>query len=363
MTMRFQVILALLGAFLLAGPALTQEIPPDGTQTIPPAADPLVIPFSPFASPEALAALRDSRTRGAPPLADVKASHAFTSDISVSRAFYDRWNSDRLNRMKTLYPVSIAAETIGGIVTDVVIPEGGIAPANKDRVLINLHGGGFQWGAHSGGLVESVPVAALGRIKVVTVDYREGPENHFPAASEDIAAVYAALLKTYRPENVGIYGCSAGGFLTAEALAWFQTHALPRPGAAGIFCAGVVELGGDSDVTAPILAGHWPSGALRVASSPYFKGADMTDPMVLPGLSPTVLKGFPPILLISGTRDFALSETLHSQDLLERAGVPVELHVWEGVGHSFFSDPEPPESKEAYRVIARFFERTLGKPK
>jgi monoterpene epsilon-lactone hydrolase len=28
--------------------------------------------------------------------------------------------------------------------------------------------------------------------------------------------------------------------------------------------------------------------------------------------------------------------------------------------HSFFSDPELPESKAAYQVMARFFERHLG---
>jgi acetyl esterase/lipase len=339
-----------------------QEIPPDGTQTILPATEPLIVPFSTFASKEALEALRASRNRGGPPLSDAKASRAFLSDVKTSRAYYDRWNSERLERFKALYPVTISTEAIGGVVTDVVMPASGIAPVNQDRVLINLHGGGFQWGAHSGGLVESVPVAAAARIKVVTVDYREGPEHHFPAASEDTAAVYAALLKTYRPENIGIYGCSAGGFLTAEAVAWFQTHGLKRPGAIGIFCAGLVDLGGDSDVTAPILAGRLPSGVLRVGRNAYFQGADLNDPLVFPGLSPTMLKQFPPTLLISGSRDFALSDTLHSQALLERAGVPVELHVWEGMGHSFISDPEPPESGEAFQVMARFFERYLGKP-
>jgi acetyl esterase/lipase len=81
------------------------------------------------------------------------------------------------------------------------------------------------------GLVESIPIASVGAIRVITVDYREGPEYSFPAASEDLAAVYAALLKTYKPRNIGIYGCSAGGILTAQSVAWIGSHGMPSPGA------------------------------------------------------------------------------------------------------------------------------------
>ena len=49
--------------------------------------------------------------------------------------------------------------------------------------------------------LESIPISALMKIKVVTVDYREGPENKFPSASEDVASVYRELLKTYKPQK------------------------------------------------------------------------------------------------------------------------------------------------------------------
>jgi acetyl esterase/lipase len=47
---------------------------------------------------------------------------------------------------------------------------------------------------------------------------------------------------------------------------------------------------------------------------------------------------------------------------LAEAGVDAELHVWEGMWHSFFSDPELPESQQAYRTIVAFFERHLAAP-
>ena len=134
------------------------------------------------------------------------------SSIEATRRFYDDFNSQLVERMRLRFTVDIKSETIGGVKTDVVTPTLGIPPTNKARVLINLHGGGFMWGAHSGGLVESIPIASIGKIKVITVDYREAPENSFPAGSEDVAAVYAELLKTYKSRNIGIYGGSQGEF-------------------------------------------------------------------------------------------------------------------------------------------------------
>jgi hypothetical protein len=122
--------------------------------------------------------------------------------------------------------------------TKVILPKGGVSVANKGRVLINVHGGGFYAGAGAESLIESIPVAALGKLKVITIDYRQGPEYKFPAASEDTASVYKGLLKDYKPHNIGIYGCSAGGILTAMAVAWLENEKLPLPGAIGIFGAG-----------------------------------------------------------------------------------------------------------------------------
>lgn len=314
----------------------------------------LSIPYSSLASPQARAFFPKMLAEGAkaPPI---------TAPIAQSRAFYDRMNSDRVVRMRKLYPVRTHGETIGGVDTDVVLPAEGVAAANRHRVLINLHGGAFLWGAHSGGLVESIPIASLGRITVISVDYREGPEHTFPAASEDVEAVYRALLKTHRAADIGIYGCSAGGILTAEAVARLIHDDVPVPGAIGTFCGSLLDLDGDSSYVAPLLNGQGvPTQHLAITDLPYFRGADPHDPMLQPGLSPDLLAHFPPTLLITGTRDMAMSSVVRSQALLQQAGVEAELHVWEGMWHAFFSDPELPESVDAYRTIVRFFDRHLG---
>lgn len=315
------------------------------------------IPYSTYASPQARRMFQRVLDEGrhAPPLA---------GPVATSRAYYDTINTDRANRMKRLYPVKIQSRTIGGVSTQVVTPRDGIGPGERNRVLINLHGGAFLWGAGSGGLVESIPIASLGRIEVITVDYREGPEHTFPAASEDVAAVYQALLKRYPAHNIGIYGCSAGGFLTAESVAWFIAKKLPVPGAIGTFCGSITALGGDSAYLAPVLNGEpapTSTTMLKLTDLPYFRGAKPSDPLVFPANAPALLAQFPPTLLITGTRDFTMSSVIQSQRLLSAAGVDAELHVWDGMWHSFFSDPEMPESREAYKVIVDFFQRKLGR--
>jgi epsilon-lactone hydrolase len=253
-------------------------------------------------------------------------------------------------------------------------PKQGVTPENKNRVLINLHGGGFTGCFPGCAELESIPITSLGRIRVVSLDYRQGPEYKFPAASEDVAVVYRELLKTYPAENIGIYGCSAGGMLTGMAVAWFQAHDLPRPGAVGVFCAGMTMTGFGFGGDSAYLNGPYGEARLpppvkppaegetrRMPPLAYLSTADPNDPLVAPGASDAVLREFPPTLIITGTRGFELSSAVYTHSRLVRVGVEADLHVWEGLFHGFFYNPDVPESRDCYDVIIRFFDSHLGK--
>ncbi len=121
---------------------------------------------------------------------------------------------------------------IAGVKVHTILPAV-VSPADADKVLINLHGGGFT--VDSGSLAESIPVAYYSGIKVVSVLYRLAPEHPFPAAVDDAVAVYRELLKTYKPARIGIFGTSAGAMLTAEVALKLKVLGLPLPAALGIF--------------------------------------------------------------------------------------------------------------------------------
>jgi acetyl esterase/lipase len=355
-------------AFAAAAPALAQEqaqpapnvtYKPDGTVTL----NRIEVPPSSLASPEGREWLRklivEKPFGSGPPLADIKAE----------RARQDGIMHQFLAPMLKRYAVKMHEETIGGIVTDVVEPADGIAPENVHRVLINLHGGGFTTGGRSASLVESVPLAALMKIRVVSIDYRMGPEYRFPAASEDVEKVYRALLKTYQPQHMALYGCSAGGMLTAQSIAWFQARGLPNPAAIGVFCAGLGGFsGGDASVLAlPLLGVSFqmptpPKPGTPPARAPgYLDRADPTDPLAYPIVSTDVLAKFPPTLFISGTRSFEFSAALDSHNKLARAGVESQFYGWDGMFHGFFYSSEMRESREAYDVMVRFFSSHMAR--
>jgi len=344
----------------LGAPAYAQSPPqvdPDGTVH----AD-VTVPPSEFLSPQARAALVARLTAPAAPMitgSDFVTSARQTSD-AASRITIAKW--------RAIYPVRIDPQTIGGVMTDVVTPAAGVAPENRHRVLIDLHGGGFFTGARLGGQQEAIPVAGRGRISVVAVDYRLAPENVFPAASEDVARVYRALLKDHKPGEIGIYGCSAGGALVAQSVAWFQAHQLPAPGAIGVFCSGAMPrfwYGGDSFAVTPMMNKRVqanPAQLKKGAGSLYLAGAKSDDPLVAPGAFPDVLARFPPTLIITGTRDTSLSNALVTNARLLDAGVETQLFVEEGLGHGEFNEiPGSPEADQAYTVIWRFFDKHLSK--
>jgi monoterpene epsilon-lactone hydrolase len=299
--------------------------------------------------------------------------------ISKIRALGESHAQKFVDRAREFYLVTIEARKFGGVPATVILPKGGVSAANKDRVLVNVHGGGFYMGAGPEALIQSIPVAALGKLKVITIDYRQGPEYKFPAASEDIAAVYRDLLKSYKPHNIGSYGCSAGGILSAMTVAWLEKEKLPLPGAIGIFGAGAFggwygdpalpgSWGGDSHFTAPPLVGEkpLPIDASRAPPLPeyvsaYLSNADPKDPLVSPALSSAVMSKFPPTLLITGTRAFDLSVAVQTQRALTKAGVEADLHLWDGMGHCFFYDVDLPESQEAFSVMTKFFMTRLGR--
>jgi len=351
----FYLVLSL--TFCIQSESLTAQVQvdTDGTVHMPAQA----VPVSEYLSPEGRAYLVEH-------LLALKNPESFRQVEGVPALI-----AGYLERQRELFPVNKTDTTIGGVHAIVYEPAQGIAPENRDRVLINLHGGGFAGCWLGCAELESLPVAALGLIKVVSLDYRQGPDHKFPAASEDVAATYGELLENYSPENIGIYGSSAGGMLAAQAVAWFQQQDLPRPGAIALMNAGAAPtaalFGGDAGYyTLPLGEGRAmappesPPSGIGGGENGYFSEIALDDPLVAPTTDADILSGFPPTLVLSGTRSYDLSNAVHTHMQLVKQDVPAELYVWEGMFHGFFYNAEAPESREAFTVVTEFFSRMLG---
>lgn len=308
-----------------------------------------VIPMPSTVSPEAqkwLASLTEKKTR--------------TQTLAERRVATDAWRKWGSDEARRLYPVKVEETSIAGVRTDIITPLA-TPESNRGRVLINLHGGGFV--SDSGSLIEGIPIANLTRIKVVSVYYRLAPENLFPAAVDDVVAVYKELLKTYDPHSIGIFGTSAGAILTCEVTIRFKQLGLPLPAALGIFSV-LTDFSRPSDsrqiFTLDGLPGQLqPMDPKRAPDDPYPGATDRKDPVLSPLFAD--LRGMPPSLLVTGTRDLLLSDTAMFHLALVRAGNDAQLVVFEALPHAFWYHFQLPETKECLELMAKFFEEKLAR--
>ncbi|MDD3799312.1 MAG: alpha/beta hydrolase [Novosphingobium sp.] len=267
---------------------------------------------------------------------------------------------EQMNRQALeLYPVEVEETEIGGVRCHRVTRPDAPAAA-RAKVMINLHGGGFVLG--SGSLVEAVPIAYETGCQVIAVDYRLAPEHPYPAAVDDVIAVYRELLETHAASEIAIYGTSAGGFLTAMAVMRLKRESLPLPACCGIFTAGgeIAELGDTFNyLTLFGFYGHLPAKMdnPNCERRVFLGDADRDDPVVAPIKGD--LSDFPPTLLVSGTRDAVLSSSAMFHRALRRAGREAELYVFEAMPHAHWYNLQLPETREAIDIMARFFERHL----
>jgi len=280
--------------------------------------------------------------------------------LEQRRAFTDAFRKGRSEEARRMFPVGIQEKILGGVRCDLITPAQPSAREPGDRVLINVHGGGFN--SDSGSLVEGVPMAYLTKIPVVSVYYRLAPENPYPAAVDDTESVYKELLKTHKPSDMGLFGTSAGAILTAEVACRLRRDGLPLPAALGVFSGtGDLSQPADSDALFTIWgwSGHLDPPSGHPHASAYVGNTDPKDPVLSPLYAD--LRGFPPTLFVTSTRDLLLSGTTILHRAFLRAGVEAQLVVFEALPHAFWYDYHLPETKEALDLMAKFFDQKVGR--
>jgi epsilon-lactone hydrolase len=307
-----------------------------------------VVPVPQTVSPEAQKSISRAEPDQGPP-----------QPLAERRKMTDAYTARARVEWTKLCPNTIVEDKIAGVSVRIVTPEG-MPDKNKVKVLLNLHGGGFN--SDSGSYTESIPIASYTGIKVVAVLYRLSPEVKFPAAVDDSIAVYKELLKTYKPSHIVIYGTSAGAILTAEVAAKIKLLGLPMPAALGIFSGmGDFARAGDSQAMYALrgLAGHLDPPEPGAHDPFYVASTDPKDPILSPIYG--VLHGLPPTLFVTSGRDLLLSGTVNLHRAYLLAGVDARLVVYDALPHAFWYNPQLPEAIEANHIMADFFVNQLSK--
>ncbi|MEJ2009847.1 MAG: alpha/beta hydrolase fold domain-containing protein [Acidobacteriota bacterium] len=314
---------------------------PDGTEHVT-----RVVPVPGTSSPQAQKFISSPVPNTPPP------------SLAEQRKHTDEFRIGRAAEAKKLFPVNVQPKTLGGVRCDIITPLH-TPPAKRNRVLINVHGGGFV--TDSGSLVEGIPIAHLAQTTVVSVYYRLAPEHPYPAAVVDTVAVYKELLKTHKPKDMGLFGTSAGAILTAEVASGLKQDGLPLPGALGVFSGtGDLSQPGDTQALFTIwgFRGYLKPPQRKPITGEYVGKTNPRDPVLSPLYSD--LRGMPPTLFVSSTRDLLLSGTSILHRAYLRAGNRADLGVFEALPHAFWYDYHLPETKEALHLMANFFDAHVG---
>lgn len=244
------------------------------------------------------------------------------------RAIFDEWHQPTVEPEDVTY----REETVGGVPGIWALPLG----ADRSRVLLYTHGGGFAVGSAASHRKLAGHVAKALGVTAFVLDYRRAPEHPHPAQVEDGVAVFDALLaRGIRPEDVTTIGDSAGGNLAVAIPLALREQGKPLPGAVIAFSPWLdMENKGetlrtndatDALITVGLLEGMI-AGVLGDAVAP---DTPLANPLHAD------LSGFPRLYVNAGGAESLLDNATRLADRARAAGVDVTLSVVEGMQHVF----------------------------
>lgn len=228
-------------------------------------------------------------------------------------------------------------------------------------LLIYVHGGGFvSFSARSSLLLPSAMAKATGK-RVISIDYTLAPEARWPLVTNQVIAVYKAILTSGRPaSSIGLFGESAGGDIIASTVLKLRDQGVPLP-ASLLLISPVTDLtdAGDTRQTLaradPVLS----MMSLRIDYDAYADPADQTRPYVSPVYG-DFTKPYPAVLIQAGTKELLLSDAVRLNRAIKDAGGRSELDLFEGMPHAFQALlVGSPEGTSAFNAAAAFWRSTL----
>jgi acetyl esterase/lipase len=275
------------------------------------------------------------------------------------KPFVREWDAAILSMMCSMppFPGDIRSQTVGRATLFELIPFG-IPPSKQNRAILFVHGGAYVMGGGEIAVKAAQTLATLIKTNTYVIDYRMPPDDPFPAALDDVVLAYKDLLARYAPGKIGVIGGSAGAALAASSILKIRDLGLPLPATAVLVTpeSDLTE-SGDSFETNKFIDNVLVD---RITESIllYADGHDLRDPYLSPLFGDFSL-GFPPTLLISGTRDLFLSNTTRLHRALRKAGIEADLHIFEAMPHGGFGGA--PEDLESLEEQILFIDQKLGR--
>ena len=225
----------------------------------------------------------------------------------------------------------------GSLPVRIYTPKSGAGPF---PVVVYYHGGGWVIAdkkIYDGG---SRALSKLANAVVVSVDYRQGPENKFPAAHDDAYEAYKWALANASSikgdsMRVALAGESAGGGLAVATAIMARDKKIRMP----VAIVSVYPIAG-TDTNTPSYVENADAKPLSRAGMIWFFENYLNGPEdranVRVNLVAANLAGLPPVTIINAQIDPLRSDGEMLASKLRAAGVATDQKTYDGVTHEFF---------------------------
>jgi acetyl esterase len=271
--------------------------------------------------------------------------------------------ADAVVRVREMQGNSTESEPVGKVEDRQIPGPGGPIPVRVYTpsgtgpfpVIVYTHGGGWVIATIDTYDASARALTNAANAIVISIEYRKGPENPFPAAHEDAFAAYQWALANAATiggdaSRVATAGESAGGNLAVATALTARDQNVSLP----VHILSVYPIA-DGDTDSPSYRQHANAAPLSKAGMEWFfrhalrSPSDASDPRI--SLVDADLRGLPPTTIINAEIDPLLSDGAELAGRLQAAGVEVTREVYEGVTHEFFGmTAVVDEAREAVEV-------------
>ena len=251
------------------------------------------------------------------------------------------------------FGVRLENRNFGNVAGVTFTPKKNVRP---NTIFVFLHGGGYCIG--SSRTTHRIGLANLSKTTsciIHSIDYRLAPNHPYPAALEDAAEAWKAIVADNPDSQIILSGDSAGGGLSLALMMHLRDEGYRLPDAAVLFSPW-------TDLT---------------CSSQTYNTLAKADPMVHPDMpnhcaeyyapdsvdrnhssvSPMFgdFTGLPRTLILVGDKEILLDDSRKVGEKAERQGVEIEVDIWTGMFHDWWLfGALVPESKQCLRKVAEW---------
>lgn len=282
----------------------------------------------------------------------LKADAPLSEWAAKQKEFNDMASEPMADLLEYYHPTVDTIE-VGGIRAIDVKPKN---YKESDNVVVYIHGGAYVFFTADVTLLTSVPLADVSGLRVISIDYTLAPQAKFDKITDEVLQFYQGLLdEGYKPENISIYGDSAGGGLAAGSVLKMRDKGMELPSSLVLWSPWAdIDRIGDTYFTN---ANNDPNlvypGFLEECALAYADKEEFKNPYVSPVYG-DYTKNFPPTLIQVGGKETFLSNSIRMYRVLNEADKEVKLDVYEGMWHVWQAYYKMPESKIAVKNTSKF---------